>query len=155
MKTAAYRGTGISLAIIWECWPLRLESDFFQRHIYFFTFVCGFNSWSWEVIVYIDDIGGIVDHHCLNFLFINNTINRICSIAIKHDSISSLYNLVFDQYCLHDNYFQYWKIPTHGLKYRLWLGVMVFNATFNNILAKSKYMEKITDLPQVTDKLIK
>jgi hypothetical protein len=34
------------------------------------------------------------------------------------------------------------KIPTHGLKYRLWLGVMVFNATFNNILAKSKYMEK-------------
>ena len=47
------------------------------------------------------------------------------------------------------------KIPTHGLKYRLWLGVMVFNATFNNILAKSKYMEKITDLPQVTDKLIK
>jgi hypothetical protein len=59
------------------------------------------------VIVYIDDIGGIVDHHCLNFLFINNTKNRICSIAIKHDSISSLYNLVFDQYCLHDNYFQY------------------------------------------------
>jgi len=39
----------------------------FQRHM----------SWSvlcsvrWEVIVHFVDIGGIVDHHCLNLLFIN------------------------------------------------------------------------------------
>ena len=29
-----------------------------------------FNELRWEVIVCFVDIGGIVDHHCLNFLFI-------------------------------------------------------------------------------------
>ena len=29
-----------------------------------------FSEWRWEVIVSFDDIGGIVDHHMLNFLFI-------------------------------------------------------------------------------------
>jgi len=106
------------------------------------------------VNVYLDDIGGI-DHHCLNFLFINNTKNRICSIVIKHDSISAFITLYLTNTVFMTTIFNIEKIPTRGLKYGLWLGVMVSNATFNNILAKSKYTEKITDLPQVTDKLIK
>ena len=34
---------------------------------YVVGFFCVFSEWKWEVIVHI---GGIVDHHCLNFLFI-------------------------------------------------------------------------------------
>jgi hypothetical protein len=36
----------------------------------------------WEVIVGFVDIGGIDDHHCLNFLFINNN---------AHDKIVQIY----------------------------------------------------------------
>ena len=37
----------------------------------------GFNLvWECEVIVCFVDIGGIVDHHCLNFLFFCGSGNR-------------------------------------------------------------------------------
>ena len=40
----------------------------FQRHMPWSFFV--FRELRWEVIVRFVDIGGLVDHHCLNFLFI-------------------------------------------------------------------------------------
>jgi hypothetical protein len=42
----------------------------FQRHVFFFF--CVFSEYVWEVIVRFVDIGWIVDHHCLNFLFLSN-----------------------------------------------------------------------------------
>jgi hypothetical protein len=44
----------------------------FQLHMSrcFFCFFYMFNDLKWEVIVRFVDIGGIVDHQCLNFLFI-------------------------------------------------------------------------------------
>jgi hypothetical protein len=59
-----------------------------------------FNELRWEVIVRFVNIGGIVDHHYLNFHFIRRTYPKLC-----------------------------W-----GSNY---MGVMVFNATFNNISAIS------------------
>ena len=40
----------------------------FQRYMSWYLLV--FIEWRWEVIVSFDDIGGIVDNHMLNFLFI-------------------------------------------------------------------------------------
>ena len=34
-----------------------------------------FNDLRWEKIVHFAEIGGIVDHHCLNFIFINPNYN--------------------------------------------------------------------------------
>ena len=41
------------------------QDRYFQRHVHFFFM---FNDLRSEVIVRFDDIGGIVDHHCSNFL---------------------------------------------------------------------------------------
>jgi hypothetical protein len=39
------------------------------------TWVGVFSEWRWEVIVCFVDIGGIVDHHCINFLFTTQFLN--------------------------------------------------------------------------------
>ena len=51
--------------------PVPSQDLNFQRHfvVYFFFM---FNELKWEVIVRFVDIGGNVDHHCLNFLFIKS-----------------------------------------------------------------------------------
>jgi hypothetical protein len=33
-----------------------------------------FNGLRWEAVVYFVDIGGIVAHHCINFLFVHKII---------------------------------------------------------------------------------
>ena len=38
--------------------------------VFFCVCVCVFSEFRWEVIVHFVDFGGIVDHHCINFLFI-------------------------------------------------------------------------------------
>jgi hypothetical protein len=37
---------------------------------YIFFILCSVSMWGWEVIVCFVNIGGIVDHHSLNFLFL-------------------------------------------------------------------------------------
>ena len=39
-----------------------------------------------QVVIQIVDIGGIVDNHCLNFLFITNEYNIIANINISIDN---------------------------------------------------------------------
>jgi hypothetical protein len=53
----------------------------FQCHLSLGFFLCP-ARW-WEVIVRFVDIGEIVDHHCLSFLFITNVI-RFKIISITH-----------------------------------------------------------------------
>ena len=55
--------------------PVLSQDLDFNRHLMVF-FV--FNYFSWQVIVSFVDIGWIVDHHCLNFLFITNLEWKIC-----------------------------------------------------------------------------
>lgn len=38
--------------------------------LYLSWYFCLFSKWRWDVVVHLVDIGGIVDRHCLNFLFI-------------------------------------------------------------------------------------
>ena len=45
------------------------------------------------------------------------------------------------------------KFYEHKAVRFVWVMVMVFNVTFNNISVKPEYPEKTTDLSQVTDKL--
>ena len=41
-----------------------------------------FNELRWDVIVHFVDIGGIVHHHCLNFLFIESLLKPHNKIGI-------------------------------------------------------------------------
>ena len=47
-----------------------------------------FSALRWEVIVRFIDIGGIDDHHCLNFLFVMRYINSLFPILISYTCIS-------------------------------------------------------------------
>jgi hypothetical protein len=60
----------------------------------------------------------------------------------------------------YDSWWSHWTLFTfkiQKLKFYIWVRVMVFNATFNNISVTSwqsvLLVEKTTDLSQVTDKL--
>jgi hypothetical protein len=50
--------------------PLRLVPSQDLDFIHHCSSSCLFSKLRWEVIVYFVDTSGIVDHHCLNFLFI-------------------------------------------------------------------------------------
>ena len=47
-----------------------------------------FSVWRWEVIVCFVDIGGIVDHHCLYFVFVMITCHTLTSQSVIHCSFS-------------------------------------------------------------------
>ena len=115
------------------------------------------------VIVRFVDIGKIVGHHCLNFLFI--THSYIKKRRVETTLIGN--GLLLFPMILNGRRFSY--IPKTS-KIEGWVKVkfMVFNATFNytkknvfqlyrggqfNWLRKPEYLEKTTDLSQVTDKL--
>ena len=59
--------------------PVPSQDLDFQCHMSWFFFCV---QW-WEVVVLFVDIGGIVDHHCLSFLFII-TINTYIYTPRKH-----------------------------------------------------------------------
>ena len=113
------------------------------------------------------DICGIIDHHSLNFLFINSI-----SIFFLDNDLSL--HLIMLQLKLIKLYYSIKLVQCTLIQLHLHVcqtnlcqcrgfEVMVFNATFNNILAiswwsfywwrKPEYPEKTTDLSQVTDKL--
>jgi hypothetical protein len=46
------------------------------------VFFSVFNYFNGEVVFRFVDIGGIVDHHCLNFLFIIISINREAHLSM-------------------------------------------------------------------------
>ena len=46
-------------------------------------------SLRWEVVVHYVDIGGIVDHNCLNFLFITQNILSFLDIVFEMLKINS------------------------------------------------------------------
>ena len=51
------------------------------------TWIFRLNELNWEVVVHFVDIGGIVDHHCLNFLFIKHLIQGfqyLSSVPVLH-----------------------------------------------------------------------
>jgi hypothetical protein len=49
-----------------------------------------FNDLRWEVIVAFVDIGGIVDHHCLNFLFIIKNTHYYNNVIYMDSTIVAL-----------------------------------------------------------------
>jgi hypothetical protein len=65
---------------IWHYWPTHYSDKANQTWISKVIFLClfVFSKWRWEVIAHCVDIGGIVDHHCLNFLFIINSYSISC-----------------------------------------------------------------------------
>ena len=67
---------------------LSCSKPFSTSHVMFFFFM--FNDLRQEAIVRFVDIGGIVSHHCLNFVFIN---------LVKFE----IYELYF--YCFNFNFF--------------------------------------------------
>jgi hypothetical protein len=70
----------------WACPKLWLGFPPCICHGLFFMFN---ESW-WEVIVcFVDiNIGGIVDHHCLNFVFVMITCHTLTSQSVIHCSFS-------------------------------------------------------------------
>ena len=79
------------------------------------------------MIVHFVDIGGIDDHHCLNFLFI--IVDLVMGRAVYQ-----LFKSIFQPYYNYQTYQE-----GSGL------GVMVFNATFNNISVISWWSVLLVD----------
>jgi hypothetical protein len=65
-----------------------LRLFYYSRHTYVVVFFV-FGDLRWDVIVCFVDIGGIVDHHCLNCLFITNVNNMETDYLLK-DQINKL-----------------------------------------------------------------
>ena len=96
------------------CVPVPSQDLNFERHMSWSFFVL--SEWRGEMIVGFVDIGGIVDHHCLNFLFIRylwsvldiqqqtlSTWNALWRWSQTFDRIPLLkyHNLVGNVRCLH------------------------------------------------------
>ena len=83
----------LTLPHLWVCTkPGAGISNFIYRSIFEFR---------WEVIIHSIDIGGIDDHHCLNFLFINQDLEIHIVKKFPFLIIYQMYN--FDSLCLVHN----------------------------------------------------
>ena len=58
--------------IVWCCIKGNKYYGYTRQDLDFHMSFCVFSALWWEVVVCFVDICGIVDHHCLNFLFITN-----------------------------------------------------------------------------------
>jgi hypothetical protein len=76
----------------WCLWSVSSQRLDFQRHMSFCEF-------KWEVINHFVDIGGIVDHHCLNFLWTKHHLLGGRGVSWFASIVSNLHNF----YCKRDN----------------------------------------------------
>jgi hypothetical protein len=68
------------VGFLFVCWKhswLGCSLDGPMQNMFFFCLFFVFSEWRWKVIVRFVDIGGIVNHRCLNFLFINRGWKQI------------------------------------------------------------------------------
>ena len=73
---------------------LYITSGFLMPYVMVFLV---FYTFRWEVVVHFVDIGEIVDHHCLNFLFIINTFQKSINISntSHYISVKTSWQLLF------------------------------------------------------------